>query len=112
MHPFFGYARVNDNIGWLGRTHCYRFHIQDAVSFKKSLRASIEHGHANCLTLDLATAAYWYQKEPHKPFPDLEPPEKRKPMPEIGVQDIHRWRETWRQSMGGGVLWGNEKTEK
>lgn len=112
MHPFFGCARVNDNIGWLGRTHFYRFHIQDPVEFKKSLRVSIEHGHANCLTLDLASVAYWYQKEPHKPFPPLEPAENRKPMPEVGVVDIHRWREAWRQSMGAGRLWGDEKPEK
>ncbi|HPA45025.1 MAG TPA: DUF2961 domain-containing protein [bacterium] len=109
MHPFFGYARVNDNTGWLGRTHSYRFHLQDPVTFQKSLQVSIEHGHANCLTLDLATVAYWYQTEPHKPLIPLQDPEKRKPMPEIGVIDIHRWREAWRQSKGGGVLWGNEQ---
>lgn len=112
MHPFFGYARVNNDIGWLGRTHSYRFHLQDPVMFKKSLRVSIEHGHANCLTLDLATVAYWYQKEPHKPFPPLEPPEKREPKSEIGLSEIHRWREAWRQSMGGGVLWGDEDQEE
>ncbi len=111
MHPFFGYPRVNNNIGWLGRTHCYRFHFQDPVMFDESLRVSIEHGHANCLTLDLATVAYWYQTEPHRPFPPIQPPESRKPKPEIGVVDIHRWREAWRQSKGGGVLWGNETGE-
>ena len=67
-HPYFGYARVNGETGWLGRTHCYRFHLEDPVYFEKSLRASIEHGHANSLTLDLATVAYWYQTEPHKTF--------------------------------------------
>lgn len=110
QHPYFGYARVNNNIGWLGRTHCYRFFIEDAIHFKKSLRAAIEHGHANCLTLDLCTVAYWYQREPHRPFDPLLPKEKRQNMPEIGVVEIHRWRNAWRKAMGEGrKLWGNEK---
>jgi hypothetical protein len=46
-HPYFGYPRVNNNIGWLGRTHCYRFHVEDPIIFQKSLRGSIECGHAN-----------------------------------------------------------------
>jgi len=108
IHPFFGYPRVNDKIGWMGRTHCYRFHIQDPIIFKKSLRGSIEHGHANCLTLEIATVAYWYQKEPHKVFPPLFGPKERIPKPEIGLGEIHRWRDAWREKMGGGILWGNE----
>jgi len=107
-HPYFGYARVNNTIGWLGRTHCYRFHLEDPIHFSKSLRASIEHGHANCLTLDLCSVAYWYQTEPHKAFPPLPSKEDRRPMPEIGVREIHRWRHAWREKMGGGPLWGNE----
>lgn len=107
-HPYFGYARVNDETGWLGRTHCYRFHLEDPVHFQTSLRASIEHGHANSLTLDLATVAYWYQTEPHRPFPALLPKAQRQPLPPIGVVDIHKWRDSWRREMGGGPLWGNE----
>lgn len=61
QHPYFGYAKVTNKLGWMGRTHCYRFFMQDPVYFTKSLHASIEHGHANCLTLDIATVAYWYQ---------------------------------------------------
>ncbi len=108
QHPYFGYPRVNNDIGWLGRTHCYRFHIEDPVMFEKSLRVSIEHGHADCLTLNLCTVAYWYQTLPHKPFPLLPGKEARQPMKKIDVRDIHKWREAWRQSKGGGVLWGNE----
>lgn len=108
-HPFYGYARVNDDIGWLGRTHVYRFHITDPVHFQESLRFSIEHGHNNNLTLDIATVAYWYQIEPHKPFPPLIDREGRKPKPFVGVVDIHRWRHEWRKNKGnGGRLWGNE----
>ena len=107
-HPYFGYARVNSETGFLGRTHCYRFHLEDPVFFGKSLRASIEHGHANSLTLDLATVAYWYQTEPHRPFPPMPPKEARQPLPPINAVDIHKWRDAWRREQGGGPLWGNE----
>jgi len=111
MHPYFGYARVNDNIGWLGRTHCYHFFLESPVAFQKSLRATIEHGHDNCLTLDLCTVAYWYQVEPHKPFPVMRSKEKRQNMPVIDTVEIHRWRDAWRKANGQGKLWGNEKEE-
>jgi hypothetical protein len=109
-HPFYGYARVNDDIGWLGRTHVYRFHIVDPVYFDKSLIFSIEHGHNNNLTLDVATVAYWYQTEPHKKFPPLVDREIRRPKPFIGVVEMHRWRDEWRKSRGyDPQLWGDEK---
>ena len=108
LHPYFGYARVNGETGWLGRTHCYRFHIEDPIYFETSIRGSIEHGHANSLTLDIATVAYWYQTEPHKPFPAFPEKAKRQPLPAISASDIHRWRDSWRREMGGGPLWGNE----
>lgn len=108
-HPYYGYARVNDDVGWLGRTHVYRFHIADPVFFDKSLRFSIEHGHNNNLTLDIASVAYWYQGDPHKPYPALPSRQERAPKPFIGVVDIHRWRNEWRKSLGGDPqLWGNE----
>jgi hypothetical protein len=108
QHPYFGYAYVNHSLGWLGRAHAYRFHLEDPIHFTTSLRGSIEHGHANVMTLDLCTVAYWYQTEPHKPFPPLRPKDRRQPMPPIKVQDVHRWRDAWRRSKGGGPLWGNE----
>jgi len=108
-HPFYGYGRVNDDVGWLGRTHVYRFHIADPVYFDESLRFSIEHGHDNNLTLDLSTVAYWYQREPHKAYPSMIDREGRKPRPPIGAVDIHRWRHEWRKNRGGDRrLWGNE----
>jgi hypothetical protein len=109
-HPFFGYARVSDTLGWIGKAHMYRFHISDPVYFEKSLRVSIEHGHDNNLTLDLSSVAYWYQREPHKAFPPFPTREQRKVMPDIGTTDIHRWRNEWRKNNGGDpLLWGNEK---
>lgn len=113
-HPFFGTARApgrsneEGRFGWMGKTHCYRFHFVDPVRFSKSLRASIEHGHANCLTLNLASVAYWYQTFPSKPFPQLAKAEERQPMQEVGVVEVHRWRDTWRTAKTG-TPWGTEK---
>ena len=110
MHPYFGYARVNDGeTGWLGRTHCYRFFIDDPVYFDKSCRFTIEHGHNNCLTLELSTVAYWYQSEAVK-VPEIVGVNDRKPKPVINVVDMHLWRDAWRKSKGSKPdLWGNEK---
>ncbi len=107
-HPYFGYPRVNGTYGWMGRTHVYRFNIEDPVYFDKSLKFSIEHGHNNCLTLDLASVAYWYAEKPStlQPIADKE---ARKFMPEISVTDINRWRDAWRKANGNDPqLWGNE----
>ena len=94
----------------MGRTHCYRFHIQDPVRFTKSLRASIEHGHNNVLTLEMSAVSYWYQTEPHKAFPALPARSLREPKPLMNVRDIHQWRDAWRKQQGyGPSLWGNEQ---
>ncbi len=107
-HPYFGAARVNEKVGWLGRTHVYRFHIADPVYFEKSLKFSIEHGHANGLTLDLASVAYWYQEKASS-IPQAVSKEDRQPLPEIGVNEIFRWRQEWRKNKGNKKdLWGNE----
>ncbi|QGQ98400.1 DUF2961 domain-containing protein [Paenibacillus psychroresistens] len=109
-HPYFGCARVPDKLGWMGRTHVYRFLLEDPIYFDKSLRASIEHGHDNNLALDICTVSYWYQTEPHKIFPPLPVRASRANMPEISIKDVHTWRHEWRKAMGGsGTLWGNEK---
>ena len=108
-HPFFGIARVNEGYGWLGKTHYYRFHVTDPIYFNESLRASIEHGHNNNLTLDLRSVAYWYQREPHKPFPPLPSAEEREPNPGVSPANIQRWRQQWRQSTGDSTLWDQKK---
>jgi len=108
-HAYFGYARVPDKLMWMGRTHCYRFHIEDPIYFDKSLLFTIEHGHNNVLTLEMASVAYWYQDAPVKlaPIPDKE---ARKLMPVINMIDIHRWRHEYRKNMGeGSNPWGNER---
>ncbi|MFC6997213.1 glycoside hydrolase family 172 protein [Rufibacter roseus] len=106
-HPYYGYARVNNDIGWLGRTHVYRFHIADPLYFNKSMKFTIEHGHDNALTLDLASVAYWYQSEAAR-IPAIPGKDERKFMPFIGPVEMHKWRHEWRKNKGGdSKLWGN-----
>ena len=107
-HPYYGYARVNNDTGWLGRTHVYRFFVADPIYFEKSLRGTIEHGHNNNLTLDISSVAYWYQSEAGV-LPPAPTKEDRRPKAFIRDQDIHRWRHEWRKNLGNGAkLWGNE----
>jgi hypothetical protein len=42
----------------------YVLHLENAVRFSKSLRVTIEHGHANHLGNDMASVAYWYARTP------------------------------------------------
>jgi hypothetical protein len=63
--PYHGLILKDDS---LGRIAAYRFQVNDAVPFKKSIRFTIEHGHANTEAADYSSTAYWYQKEPHKKF--------------------------------------------
>lgn len=62
----------------------YRFHIEDPVLFTRSIRVTIEHGHANLQVNDYASTAYWYQTEPHAPFPPLPDKVERLPRPDRG----------------------------
>lgn len=57
----------------------YRFHLTDPIPFTKSIKVSIEHGHANNRSDYLSSVAYWYQIEPHKQFETLPPVEERLP---------------------------------
>src|ERR1051325_276359 len=77
-----GYAPGN-------RGSVYRWHLADPVPFKKSLRVEIEHKgsqdfpdktNSGFIERDdlMSSVAYWYQVEPHKPWPALPPG------PEIG----------------------------
>ena len=48
------------------------------MRFARSIRVTVEHGHANRRIDDYSSTAYWYQLEPHKPFGIL-PVEERPP---------------------------------
>ncbi len=64
---------------WRGKNSMYRYHIEDPIFFEKSIKVTIEHGHANKLTNDYSSTAYWYQAEPHKLFPPMLSVEQRLP---------------------------------
>jgi hypothetical protein len=57
----------------------YRWHIMDPVRFGQDLRVTIQalgwraDGRYQLLRDDIASVAYWYQAEPHAPFPALPP---------------------------------------
>lgn len=63
----------------------YRWHIQDPICFNKDLRITIQglgwgsDGKYRKLDDDIASVAYWYQTEPHTPFPALPALALRKP---------------------------------
>jgi len=61
------------------RTSAYRFHLDSPIPFTKSLRATIEHGHANARSDNYFSVAYWYQTEPHAAPTALPPVESRVP---------------------------------
>jgi hypothetical protein len=62
------------------RSSVYRFHLDSPIPFTKSLRATIEHGHANHRSDDFFSVAYWYQAEPHSEFPKLPALQERIPV--------------------------------
>jgi hypothetical protein len=71
-HPYFGIVMPGGQ-NWAGKISLYRYHIEDPIHFQRSIRVTIEHGHANRRSDDYASTAYWYQAEPHKPSPELLP---------------------------------------
>jgi len=75
--PFLGYPLgVSDSK--VGSRHgLYRFHIMDPIRFETDLRVTMQaigwRSENRYLPLqdDIASVAYWYQTEPHNPFPAL-----------------------------------------
>lgn len=72
----------------------YRWHTLDPVSFHSDMKVTVQalgwwrgkksdpHGFYRKMEDDIASVAYWYQSEPHKPFPTLPGREARRPVPE------------------------------
>ncbi|HUA91784.1 MAG TPA: glycoside hydrolase family 172 protein [Terracidiphilus sp.] len=54
-----------------GRYCLYRWHTESPIAFEKSIKVTIEHGHANHRSDNFYSTAYWYQTEPHAAFPPL-----------------------------------------
>jgi hypothetical protein len=82
--PFLGMPQVikpDGSINSQQRFGLYRWHIMDPVRFRQDLRVTMQalgwrsslNGKGRFLPLqdDIASTAYWYQTEPHAPFPAL-----------------------------------------
>ena len=83
--PFSGYPLFRKEAGEVPKHALYRWHVPDPIRFKKELKVTIQalgwwpNGKFQPLTDDLSTVAYWYQTEPHKPFPAMLSREERFP---------------------------------
>ena len=95
------YLIENRNGNFSGKNLMYKFYINDPVRFEKSLRVTIEHGHANNFENDYTSTAFWYQKEPHKAFPQMLSMQKRLP----------RWPEGVAKALEKEVRLGQELTK-
>ena len=78
--PYSGLAQVIRGDGHYQvqqRFGLYRWHIMDPVRFEKDLKVTIQAlgwrsgGRYLPLEDDISSVAYWYQQEPHAPFPKL-----------------------------------------
>ena len=82
--PYHGITLYSGNPAWpwRGKNSMYRFHIEDPIRFRRSIRVTIETGHANALANDYSSTAYWYQRGRSQPLPALPPVEARWPAPD------------------------------
>lgn len=78
-NPFYGCPLQEPDFRTGAKASVYRFHIPDPIPFRKSIRVTIEHGHANDRSDFYSSVAFWYQTEPHRPFPELTPAVDRLP---------------------------------
>jgi hypothetical protein len=90
--PFYG-TPLWEGYNTGDRSSAYRWHIPDPVTFQKSLRAEIEHKGSQTFPdgkVDgfierddlMSSVAFWYQVEPHKPWPELPRGQDRLPFRE------------------------------
>jgi len=76
--PYAGFPLIN-NRNFYRKTSMYRFYVPDPIRFRKSIKVTIEHGHANNFENDYSSVAYWYQEEPHRTFPPFPSATERLP---------------------------------
>jgi len=82
--PYHGVLLYNgtEEWPWKGKQSVYRYNIEDPIRFRKSIRVTIEHGHANKLNNDYSSTAYYYLALPRRGGPELLPVEQRLPRPD------------------------------
>ena len=65
----------------------YVFHLENPVRFQKTIKVTIEHGHANHLSNEMSSVAYWYSDQPVRA---VVPPPVQKRMPVLR-DNLGRW---------------------
>src|SRR5262249_9755588 len=68
--PYHGFPLV-ESPDWARLVGAYLGSGPAPIRCPRSLRWTVEHGHANNFANEYASVAYWYQTEPHAPFPAL-----------------------------------------
>jgi hypothetical protein len=68
--PYSGFHMI-ESPDFSGLTGMYRWYVHDPIRFTRSIRWTIEHGHANNFANEYSSVVFWYQREPHVPFPAL-----------------------------------------
>ncbi len=77
--PYAGFYVLKPDGLWVSQTRLgmYRWHITDPVRFEKDMKVTIQAlgwrsgGRYLPLQDDISSVAFWYQTEPHNPFPAL-----------------------------------------
>lgn len=75
--PFLGLPLSDHPKDGPRRLSLYRWHILDGIGFQEDLKVTVQalgwypNGRYEPLTDDIASVAYWYQVEPHTPFPEF-----------------------------------------
>ena len=85
--PFHGFPLKGPR-DWTGYHSMYRFHLEAPIPFKKSIKVTIEHGHANDRGDEWSSVAYWYQTEPHIEFLEMPKAEDRIPLPPKTPEEV------------------------
>ena len=134
--PFYG-TPLFEGYEAMNRTSAYRWHLTDPVLFEKSLRVEIEHKGAAFddagqvisgfmeRSDNFSSVAYWYQTEPHKPFPALPPAYDRLSIDYANMVEAEQWlgsavtdgvapgiQEGGAWSAGGQVFWTCAEPDK
>lgn len=83
--PFSGYPYSGGKAGEVPKHSLYRWHVPDPIRFRHDLRVTIQalgwwpDEKFQPLTDDIASVSYWYQLEPHRPFPAFPSRDQRTP---------------------------------
>jgi hypothetical protein len=110
--PYFGVTICDEPF-----TTAYRWHVPDPVTFQKSIRFLIEQGNGNPPFRSgnyYYSVAYWYQTEPHAPFPKLpsaaersgwDAPAEKDAIEGEDMKILSKGGETWVQTEGRWSRW-------